>query len=51
MIEEKISKKFYFKKWSVVALIALCVAISWIGTIDGKAEDYVNDAIVKATVA
>ncbi len=38
------------KKW-VAITIAICVLVSWIGTIDVKSEKYVQDAISQALVA
>lgn len=41
----------HFKKWLSISLVTICIAISWIGVIDSKTEDYVDDAIIQSTVA
>jgi hypothetical protein len=39
------------KKWIAVVLVLLCVVVSWVGVIDHKTEEYVDNAIVQALFA
>ncbi|MCD6337341.1 MAG: hypothetical protein J7M01_03820 [Candidatus Marinimicrobia bacterium] len=46
-----LNQKSYFKKWILIAIVVLGVAVSWIGSIDSQAEEYVDEAIIQSTVA
>jgi hypothetical protein len=39
------------KPWLVVVLVVLCVAVSWVGVIDDKTEEYVDGAFIQAVGA
>lgn len=50
MNRDNSNQYFQLKKWLAIALVALCIAASWMGTLDQKTDDYVDAAIVNATI-
>jgi len=42
---------FRLRKWLTIALVVLCIVISWIGTLDQKTKKYVDATVVNATIA
>jgi len=51
MSKEKLDQRSYLKKWLLIAIVILCIAVSWVGIIDKQTKKYVGDAIYQSTMA
>lgn len=51
MNRENSNQYFQLKKWVAILLVVLCIAISWMSVLDKKTGNYVDAAIVNATIA